>query len=40
MVAVLPVEGEAVLFEDSGERPVIDGAERRHLLDAHGQSIK
>ena len=40
MVTVLPVEGEAVPFEDSGERPVVDGSERGHLLYAHCQSIK
>jgi hypothetical protein len=40
MVATLPVEGEAVLFEDLGERPVVEGAEWGHLLHAQGQSIK
>ena len=40
MVTLLPLEGEAVLFEDSGERPVVDGSERGHLRHAHCQSIK
>ena len=40
MVTTLPVEGEAVPFEDLGERPVVQGAEWGHLFHAQRQAIK
>ena len=40
VVAVLPIKREAVLLEDFDKRSVVNGAKRRHLLDAHRQSIQ